>query len=56
MGGELSTACPGRFTLGNERRYPLNKGLGEAQSWSEHFGEEKNSSPYLDSDRASSIL
>ena len=47
-GGQLSTTGPGRFTPGNERRYPLNRGLGGPQSWSEYFGEELFSMPWFE--------
>ena len=40
-GGEWSTPGPPRFTLGKERRYPLNRQLGGPQSRSAHFGEKK---------------
>jgi hypothetical protein len=40
--GEWSASRPGRFTLGEKRRwYPLDRRLGEPQSRSGRRGEEK---------------
>ena len=36
---------PGRFTPGKAPWYPLNRGLGGAQSRCERFGEEQNQLP-----------
>jgi len=41
-GGERSTSCPDHFTSQKEPQYPCNRGLNGTQSWSGHFGEEKN--------------
>ena len=40
-GGEWITSRPGRFTPGNEPKYPFNRRLGGRQSRSGRFGEEK---------------
>jgi hypothetical protein len=41
-GGEWLTSRPGRFIPGKEPLYPWNRRLGEPQSRSGRFGEEKN--------------
>jgi hypothetical protein len=41
-GGEWLTSRPGRFTLGEERRHPLNTRLAGPRSGPDVFGVEKN--------------
>jgi hypothetical protein len=44
--GEWSVSRPERFTPGEKSpRYPLDRGLGEPQSQSGRYGEEKNLAP-----------
>jgi hypothetical protein len=44
------TSHTGHFTPGKHPQYPLNRTLGVPQSWSGHFGEEKNLLPLLGSE------
>jgi hypothetical protein len=44
-GSEWSTSCTGYITTEKEPWYPLNITLGGPQSWSGHFGKEKNFFP-----------
>ena len=44
-GGKLISSPPGYFTPGKEPEYPLNRRLGESQSWARCFGEENISCP-----------
>jgi len=44
-GGEWSISCPHHFTSQKEPQYPYNRRLNGIQSWSAHFGEEKNLLP-----------
>jgi hypothetical protein len=54
--GEWSASRPCRFTPGKQPRSPLYRRLGAPQSWSRHYGKEKNILSLPGMEPASSIV